>query len=60
MPNQPNKASKACKKVQGLRLTKGLKPWPYKASPKGSKGLKTVPMQVKTRPKAHLDGIRMA
>ena len=47
MPNQPNKASKACKEVQGLRLTKGLKPWLHEARPKGTRGPKIVPNQAK-------------
>ena len=48
VPNESNYTSKAYKKAQSLKLAKGLKPWPYKASPKGPRGPKTVLRQVQT------------
>ena len=51
VPNHPSKTSKVCKKAQSSKLTKRLKPWPYKASPKGLREHKIVTRQVQTRPK---------
>ena len=43
MPNQTNHASKACHKIQNLKLAKGLKPRLHVTSPKGPRGPKIVP-----------------
>ena len=53
--NHSDKSSIACKKAQGLRLAKELVPRLYEASPKGPRAIKTVPRQVKMRPKTSLN-----